>query len=166
MFSISPFRNSTLLTPALLLVFARQRQHVVGHVEAVGFAGGPHALRRKQDVDAAARAKIENDLAGAQVDQRGWIAAAERGPHRVFRKSAGLIVAVKVGRDGIAAAKAGIATCLHAARFCHCARCVSVLLLHFFLHTDRRFHDCISSYTPKRIYDAVGISVKTHIITV
>ena len=43
--SISPLRNSTFVDACLPLVFAREGEHFVGHVEAVGFAGGTYALR-------------------------------------------------------------------------------------------------------------------------
>ena len=51
MCSISPFRNSTFVHAGLALILPRQRQHLVGHVEAVGFArraqpGAPTAARR------------------------------------------------------------------------------------------------------------------------
>ena len=68
----------------LALVFAREGEHVVGHVEAVGFAGGADALCGEQHVDAAAGAEIEYGLAGPQFDERGWIAAAERGENGLF----------------------------------------------------------------------------------
>ena len=31
-----PFKNSTFLTPSLVLVFVCQRQHLIGHIQAVG----------------------------------------------------------------------------------------------------------------------------------
>ncbi len=69
MFSISPFRNSTLSMPGLALVFVGQRQHFVGHVEAVGLAGGADAPCGEQDVDAAAGAEVEHDLTGIKLGQ-------------------------------------------------------------------------------------------------
>ena len=39
--SISPFKNSTFSRSGLALVFARQRKHLVGHIEAVGLSRGP-----------------------------------------------------------------------------------------------------------------------------
>ena len=56
-----------ILRARLLLVLAGEREHVVGHVEAVGLAGRPNATRREQNVDAAARAEIENGLARPSV---------------------------------------------------------------------------------------------------
>ena len=49
--SMSPFRNSTFSTPAFALIRRGQRQHLVGHVEAVGLArsdrrAGRRAARR------------------------------------------------------------------------------------------------------------------------
>ena len=57
MFSISPFRNSTFSTPACLLVFARQRQHLVRHVQSICLARRAHAPRREQHVDPASGAR-------------------------------------------------------------------------------------------------------------
>ena len=99
----------------LLLVFARQRQHVVRHVQTVGFAGWADALCREQHIDAAAGAKIENSFSGPKIDQRGRIAAPERGLDRFLRNDPRLIGAVEIGGDRIAAPKAGVATRLHAA---------------------------------------------------
>ena len=88
MFSISPLRNSTFVDAGLPLVLASEREHVVGHVEPVGFAGGADTLGGEQDVDAAAGAEVEHGFARLQLDQRGGIAAAERGEHRFFRECA------------------------------------------------------------------------------
>ena len=93
-----------VLDAGLALVLVGQRQHFVGHVETVGFAGGPDAARRKQNVDAAAGAEIEDDLAGIQLRQRRRIAAAERGQQSFLGDLAGLGGVVEVGGDGIAAA--------------------------------------------------------------
>ena len=40
--------------PGRTLVLARERQHLVGHVETVGFPRGADAPSRKQDVDPTA----------------------------------------------------------------------------------------------------------------
>ena len=103
MLSISPFRNSTLFDAGLALVLARQRQHLVGHVEAVGLAGRADAPRRQQHVDAAARAEVEHDLARLQLGERRRVAAAERRGHRFRRQLGGLAVGVELGGDRIAA---------------------------------------------------------------
>ena len=65
MFSISPLRNSTLVDAGLALIFAGEGEHVVGHVEAVGLAGGADAPRGEQHIDAAAGAEVEHGLARA-----------------------------------------------------------------------------------------------------
>ena len=90
----------------LALVIARQRQHVVGHVEAVGLAGRADAARRQQNVDAPARAEVEHRLALFQFGKSGRIAAAERRQHRLFRQGAGFVVGVQIGGDGLAPASA------------------------------------------------------------
>ena len=79
MFSISPLRNSTFSMPALALVFIGESEHLVGHVEAVGFASGADAACGKKHVDAAAGAEVEHGFAGVELRKRGWVAAAERG---------------------------------------------------------------------------------------
>ena len=73
-----------VLDSGLALVLAREGQHLIGHVETVGFAGGADAPGGKQHVDAAAGAEIEHRLAGVELGQRGGIAAAERGQHGLF----------------------------------------------------------------------------------
>jgi hypothetical protein len=65
MFSISPLRNSTLSDGSLALIFAGEGEHLVGHVEAVGFAGGADAAGGEEHVDAASGAEVEDGLAGA-----------------------------------------------------------------------------------------------------
>ena len=79
-----------ILDARFALVFVGQGQHFVGHVEAVGFAGGADAARGKQNVDAAAGTEIEDRLAGLQLRERRGIAAAERGQQRFFRDLPGL----------------------------------------------------------------------------
>ena len=56
-----------ILHARLPLVFARQRQHLVGHVQPIGFARGTDALGGEQHVDAASGAQIEHHLAGLEV---------------------------------------------------------------------------------------------------
>jgi len=63
----------------LLLVAPRQRQHLVGHVEAVGLAGRADAAGREQHVDSASRAEVEDGLPRRQLGDRGRVAAAKRG---------------------------------------------------------------------------------------
>ena len=70
--------------PALRWFSPRKREHLVGHVEAVGFAGGADAARREQHVDAAAGAEVEHGFAVLQFGERGRIAAAERREHGLF----------------------------------------------------------------------------------
>ena len=77
------------------LVGAGEVEHLVGHVEAVGGAGGADAAGGEQDVDAAARAEVEHDLAGGEVGHRGRVAAAERGEHRGLRELVALAVGVE-----------------------------------------------------------------------
>jgi hypothetical protein len=104
MCSISPLQELDVGHARLTLVFAGQGQHVVGHVEPVGFARRPHAPGRKQHVDAASRAEIQHRLTGAQIDESSWIAAAERSLHGFLRDQALLARAIEVGGNRIAAA--------------------------------------------------------------
>ena len=93
--------------PALRLVLLGEGQHLVGHVEPVGLAGGAHALRREQHVDAAAGAEVEHGLAGLQLRERRRIAAAERGGERRAGHVAGLGRVVEVRGDRVARAPGG-----------------------------------------------------------
>ena len=136
MFSISPFRNSTLVTPRLLLVFARQCQHVVCHVQAIGFTCWPYAFRREQHIDAATGAKIENGFSGAKIDQGSRIAASQRSLDRFLGNSPVSRATVEICRDRIAATKAGVTTCLHTAGLRHSASRASVFLLDLFLNIE------------------------------
>ena len=52
-----------VLDAGLGLVGAREGEHLVGHVEPVGGAGGPDAPGGEQDVDPAAGAEVEHSLA-------------------------------------------------------------------------------------------------------
>ena len=71
--------NSTLSSAGLGGVGAREVEHLVGHVEPDGAAGGADAAGGDQDVGAGARAEVEHGLALVQVGDRGRNAAAERG---------------------------------------------------------------------------------------
>ncbi len=111
--SISPLRNSTLSSAGLALVLARERQHLVGHVEAVGLAGRPDAPGREQHVDAAARAEVEHRLAGAELGQRRRVAAAERGRDRRRREPAVSLAVYRSEVIGSAAASPSQQTLSH-----------------------------------------------------
>src|SRR5262245_14414501 len=103
MCSISPFRNSTFSAPAFLLVLAGQRQHLVGHVEAVGLAAWADATGREQDVDAAARSEIEHGFSRFELGKRRRISTTERSQDRSLRQFAGLMLGVEIGGDRVAA---------------------------------------------------------------
>ena len=61
----------------LLLVLARKRQHLVGHVEAVYLARRTYPSGGQQDVDAAARSKVEDGLARPKRRESGRIPTAK-----------------------------------------------------------------------------------------
>src|SRR2546426_465626 len=79
--------------------------------------------------DAAAGAKVEHDLAWAQLGQRRRVATAARGRHRLGRQRGGLLDRVEVRRDRIALA-ARRAAAAGAARARHAQRHQTVLLPH------------------------------------
>ena len=86
------------------LVLVGERQHLIGHIEPVGFAGGADAVRGKQHVDASAGAEIEHRFAGIERGEQRRIAAAERGFERRLREFSGLRRIVQIAGNGIAAA--------------------------------------------------------------
>jgi hypothetical protein len=60
----------------LRLALARDRQHLVGHVDADGAPLGPDLARRDEHVDAGARPEIDHRLAGLRRGGRHGAAAA------------------------------------------------------------------------------------------
>ena len=118
--SISALEEVDVRDAGLARVLPREREHLVGHVEAVGGAGRADPLGREDHVDAAARAEVEHGLALAQVGDRGRVAAAERREHRRVGQLAALLgvvqrlaelrrVALAVGAAGAAPAAAAVA---------------------------------------------------------
>ena len=99
MCSISPLQELDVRQARLRLILARERQHLVRHVEAVGLAGRTDALGRQQHVDAAAGAEIEDDLAGLQLRQRRRVAAPERRQQGLRGDARGLRVVVEIRGD-------------------------------------------------------------------
>jgi hypothetical protein len=70
-----------VLGSRLALVLSDKRQHIVGHVEAVGLCpkgrhDGPRAVRRSRRPN-----QDRGPLAFFESCERGWIAAAERRQH-------------------------------------------------------------------------------------
>ena len=98
------FQEFDIVDARLPLVLVRKREHLVGHVEAIGFAGGADTSGGEQDIDTATGTKIEHSFSRLQLSQSGWIAAAERGQHGFFGNLTDLGGVVKVAGDGIAAA--------------------------------------------------------------
>ena len=93
----------------LLLVLPSKCEHLVGHVETVGFSCWADALCGKKNVDTAAGAEVENRFTGIQRGERGGIAAAKRGQNGFRRQAALLRLVVQVGGDwvNIGAARSG-----------------------------------------------------------
>ena len=96
-------------------------EHLVGHVDAERATGRPDPLGRQQDVDAAARAEVEDPLAGMEVGHRGRVAAAEGREDRGIGQLVALERRVEVRPDGL-----GIAAARRALRCAH--RRVGVVL--------------------------------------
>ena len=92
-----------ILRAGLPLVFARQREHFVRHVQAISFARRPDPLRRKQNINASARAQIEHVLSRRQLGESGRIAAAQGRRDCLLRQAGRFARAVEVGRNWIAA---------------------------------------------------------------
>ena len=157
------FEKLDVFDACLALVFAGQGEHVVGHVEAVSLAAGSHAARGEQHVDAAAGAEVEHNVTGLEIDERGGIAAAQRGLHGLLGDEALFAVAVEIGGDGVAAAQAGIATCLQTACLRYGARRAAILLLHLLFYFRRGCHSGPPSYMLKQIYSWRFIFVKAYI---
>ena len=63
--------------PGFPRVLLREREHLVGHVEAVDRARRARHARREEDVDAASRAEVEDGLALVELDHGERVAAAE-----------------------------------------------------------------------------------------
>ena len=91
--SIWPLSQRDVLDAGLGLVRAREVEHLVGHVEPVRDAGRGDAAGREQHVDPAAGAEVEHDVAGAEVDHRERVAAAQRG----LQRGVGQLVLLAVG---------------------------------------------------------------------
>jgi hypothetical protein len=75
MFSISPFRNSTLARSLLRFILFGQRQHFINHVETVRFPSKADAASGKQDINPATGTKIEHGFTGLQFRKGSGVAA-------------------------------------------------------------------------------------------
>ena len=103
MCSISPFRNSTLLESALALVLLGDREHLVGHVEAVGLAGRPDPPRGQQHVDAAAGARSSTVSPGFNSARAVGLPQPSDASQRQLRHLARLVRVVQIRCDRVAA---------------------------------------------------------------
>src|SRR6185503_6382233 len=98
------------------LVPARELEHLVGHVQAVGFAGRADAPGREQHVDTAAGPEVEHGLAGAELGERRRVAAAQGGANGVLGQTTRLGGVVEIRRDRVAARRLARAAAAGAAR--------------------------------------------------
>ena len=76
-----PLHELHIGKPHPVAVGVGQGQHLRRHIQPEHPAGRPHLLGCDKAVDAAAGTQVQDGLAGAQVGQRGRIAAAGRRGH-------------------------------------------------------------------------------------
>ena len=88
-----------VLDPSLGLVAARQVEHLVGHVEAIGLAGRTDPPSREQDVDPAAGAQVEHRLALVELGDSGRVATAEARELRRLRQRGAIVEVVETGAE-------------------------------------------------------------------
>jgi hypothetical protein len=96
----------------LLGVALGEREHLVGHVEAVDRARGADAPRGEEDVDAAAGAEVEHRLAGVEVRDGEWVSAAEARRYCCLGHAGALVDVVEAlaeRRRGLVATTAAVA---------------------------------------------------------
>src|SRR5436190_7334693 len=127
------FQKLDVRDAGLFLILPGQGQHFVGHVQAISFARGPDAFGRKDDVNAAAGAKVEHHFAGLELSEGRGIATAERSGHSFFGQGALFRVAVKVFGDGVAAAERRASAAASGAPARGAFGGLAVFLLHRFL---------------------------------
>ena len=99
--SMWPLRNSTFVAPAFSLFSSASASISSVMSRPYALPVGPDAPRREQDVDAAARAEVEDRLAFVQLGERRRVAAAERREQRLGGKAGGLAGVVEIGGDRI-----------------------------------------------------------------
>src|SRR5437870_133270 len=139
-----PLQELDVRDSRLPLVLARQAEHLLGHVEAVGFSGPAHALGGQQDIDPTSGPQVEYHVPLVELGESRGIAAAERRQHRPLRERRRLRGIVEVRADGIAAAAAGPPTAPALAAG-YAERGLSVLLLHRLLDLVAT-HVCTAPY--------------------
>src|SRR6185437_3809594 len=76
-------------------------EHLVGHVEPDGLAGGTATAGGDEYVGARARAEVEHGLALVEVGHRGGDAATEGGAHRGVGHAVGVHLLVQAPAEGI-----------------------------------------------------------------
>jgi hypothetical protein len=83
----------------LVSVAAGEGEHLLGHVQPVGMAGGTDPLGGQQHVDAATGAEVQHHLALAEVGDGGGIAATQAGQQRSLRQGVLVADGVEVGAE-------------------------------------------------------------------
>src|ERR1700683_109795 len=99
-----PLQKFHVVHSRFFLVFVRQCEHFIGHVQAIGFSGRADTLGREQYIDAAARAEVENGFSNVKFRQSRRISAAERSEHCLTWNLPRLFCIVEIGTYWIAAA--------------------------------------------------------------
>ena len=149
-------------------VLARQREHLVGHVEPVREAGRPDALGGQDDVDSSAGTQVEDGLAFAELGDRRRVAASERGEGGSVRKLAALLEGVERRAEVLArvALAAGAAPAAAPGSFGHGNRGLGVLAPYFVAqgvgsgHRSASSRSRARSTSPARRVLASGVSEK------
>jgi hypothetical protein len=72
-----PLQELDVRDARLALVFPRQAEHLVGHVEAIGFSGATHALGGQQDIDSTSGPQVEYHFPFMELGEGRGIAAAQ-----------------------------------------------------------------------------------------
>src|SRR5208337_1199412 len=90
-----------ILDSSLALVVAREREHLVRHVEPVRLACRSYSARGEDHVDPAARSQVEHGFTGLKLGERGRIPASERRRKRLGGQRRLLAVAVEIRRDRV-----------------------------------------------------------------
>ena len=90
-----------VLHPRFTLVFVCQRQHLVSHIQAIGFPGRADTFRGQENIYTAARTEIKNHFTGMQIRQRCRIPASERSKQSFLGNLCDLYAVVEVGSNWV-----------------------------------------------------------------
>ena len=94
------FEELDVVSGHLALIFPRERQHLIRHVEPVGLACRAHPASRKKDIDSTTGPEIEHVLSRLEFGQCGRVAAAQGRQQCRFGKGFHLGLVVEIGCNG------------------------------------------------------------------